>query len=120
ALRRGRVGACALLSLLGGGAVLLAAADVAALALWHGAPPASHAYAATALVLALYVALHAALGTIMALYTAARCQAGYVSAMRDLAPRNTLMWQGYTALCGLAALLLLQLWPWMAGAGTTP
>ncbi|PHK94258.1 cytochrome c oxidase subunit I [Pseudoroseomonas rhizosphaerae] len=114
ALRRGRMGACAALFLLGAPAGLLGAGAVAALPLRHGAPPTSHAYAAAMLVLALYVALHAALGAVMAAYTAARCGSGHVSALRDLAPRNTLMWQGYTALCGLAALLLLQFWPWMA------
>ena len=43
-----------------------------------------------------------------------RAFADHVSALRDLAPRNTGLWQGYTALSGVAALLLLQLWPWLA------
>ncbi|MBI0435274.1 cytochrome c oxidase subunit I [Roseomonas sp. KE0001] len=113
-LRRGGTGACSWLMGLGALAGLLAAFAFAALPLWRGQDFTGHAYAATALVLGLYVALHAGLGAVMAGFTLARCRAGYVSALRDLAPRNTGLWQGYTALSGVAALLLLQLWPWLA------
>jgi len=120
ALRRGGVGACAIWMLLGGGAGVLAAASLAAMPLLHGPDPTSHAHAAVAWVLSLYVALHAALGAVMAGFAALRCGAGYVSARRDLAPRNTGLWQGYTAMAGLAALGLLQVWPWLSGGAAAP
>src|SRR5690606_470874 len=68
-------------------------------------PPAiSHAYAATATVLFLYVSLHAAIGTSIAAFVALRCSRGFVSPARMLEPLVCRMWWTYTGVSGLVVL----------------
>ena len=71
-----------------------------------------HAYAATALALLAYVALHCGVGLVFALYGIWRSRAGYVSPSRALDISIAAPWHGYTALTGIAALALLVALPW--------
>ncbi|MFB9970134.1 cytochrome c oxidase subunit I [Pseudoroseomonas cervicalis] len=93
---------------------LLATAALAGLPWRAGADYTGHAQPAVLLAFSVYAALHAGIGTVMAGYSAARERAGYVSALRDLAPRNTGLWQGYTALAGLPCLGFWLLWGGLA------
>jgi cytochrome c oxidase subunit I+III len=85
----------------------MAVAGLAALAGLAPIDPTAHAYAATALALIGYALVHAAIGLIGALFVMARARAGFVSSLRRLEPRVLALWQGYTALSGLAVLALL-------------
>ena len=68
-------------------------------------PPAtSHAYAATATVLFLYISVHAAIGTSIAAFVALRCMRGFVSPARMLEPLVCRMWWTYTGVSGLIVL----------------
>ncbi len=71
-----------------------------------------HAYAATALALLAYVALHCGVGIVFSLYGIWRSRAGYVSPARALDISIAAPWHGYTALTGIAALALLVALPW--------
>ncbi|BBK39184.1 cytochrome c oxidase subunit I [Allostella sp. ATCC 35155] len=73
--------------------------------------PTEHAQAAAANALAAFVALHAGMASIAALYSLARLRAGYVSAVRDLALRNTALLAAYAAGTGILALALIHLLP---------
>jgi cytochrome c oxidase subunit I+III len=71
-----------------------------------------HAYAATALALLAYVALHCGVGIVFALYGIWRSRAGYLSLARALDVRIAMPWHGYTALTGVATVTLLLALPW--------
>jgi cytochrome c oxidase subunit I+III len=71
-----------------------------------------HAYAATALALLGYVALHCGVGLVFSLYGIWRSRSGYVSPTRALDISIAAPWHGYTALTGIAALALLVALPW--------
>jgi cytochrome c oxidase subunit I+III len=75
--------------------------------------PTAHAYAASTLALLVYAGFHAALGCVFALYGWWRSKAGYVSASRSLDLRIGSLWHDYTAVTGVAALLLATGMPWL-------
>jgi cytochrome c oxidase subunit I+III len=76
-----------------------------------------HAYAATALALLAYVALHCGVGIVLALYGIWRSRTGYVSPARALDVRIAMSWHGYTAVTGFATVALLLALPWAMFSG---
>lgn len=106
----------------GGGSAMLAQVAVAALhamatlvlmvLILSALPdPTEHAYAAISFVTLAYAALHSALGVVFGLFGAARIRSGYVSPARTLDLRIGVLWHDYTALTGIAAVLVVTMLP---------
>ena len=74
-------------------------------------PPSSHAYVACVWALALYAILHSGLAAIGSAFVLARCRAGFVSAIRNLEPRNLAAFSGYSALVGAIVVTAIHLAP---------
>jgi cytochrome c oxidase subunit I+III len=90
---------------------LIALAGLGALAVFDAPRPDTHAYAAITMVIIGCVLLHVLLGVVFAAYAIARCQAGYVSALRSTDMRGHAIWQLYTSLTGLGGLAFIVLAP---------
>jgi len=90
-----------------------AATIVLALMAWSETfpDPTTHAQAATAFALIIYLAFHSALAGILALYAIGRERAGYVSSVRTLDLRQTRAWGEYTAYTGFVILTTLAVFP---------
>lgn len=72
-------------------------------------PPASHAYAATVMVLFTYAAVHVALALLLMVFARARVGAGFVSDRRTAELRVAAMWQDYAAVVTLVVLLVTKM-----------
>lgn len=88
-------------------ASVAALAGLGVLAVAEAPAPDGHAYAAVTMVVIGYVMLHVLLGVLFAAYALARCQSGFVSALRSADMRGTAIWQLYTAITGLGGLALI-------------
>ncbi|PZN93106.1 MAG: cytochrome c oxidase subunit I [Alphaproteobacteria bacterium] len=71
-------------------------------------PPASHAYAATVMVLFAYAAVHVALALLLMVFAWNRVGAGFVSDRRTAELRVAAMWQDYAAVVTLVVLLVTK------------
>jgi cytochrome c oxidase subunit I+III len=88
------------LAVVGGGATLLAPHRV-------GLMPDGHVYGAIVWILAIWIALHAALGVLFLLYCLARRAAGRMTARHDMEQHNALLlWHFVAGMAALAALVL--------------
>lgn len=70
-----------------------------------------NAQAAAGNALAAFVVRHAGMAAIAALYSLSRLRAGFVSAVRDLALRNTALLAAYATGTGILTLALIHLLP---------
>ena len=77
--------------------------------------PFAHAYGATTIVLAGYIAFHALVSAIMAGYALARRHYGYVAARRMAELRILSLWADYTAVTGLIGLAAIFILPGAIG-----
>ncbi|MBU0725972.1 MAG: cytochrome c oxidase subunit I [Alphaproteobacteria bacterium] len=80
--------------------------------------PTGHALSATSFVILLYAALHCFLATVFAGYGLWRIKAGYVSPARLLDLRIGRLWQDYTAIAGLIALVFVAAITRLAAEGS--
>ena len=91
---------------VGAGAVALA--GLAAFFAFKAPDPSAHASGATLAALGGYVALHAAIGVLVAGFALVQARRGFVSAKRRLAVEIAWMWQAYTGVTGILALVLIH------------
>jgi cytochrome c oxidase subunit I+III len=77
----------------------------------------THAAAATMVVISLYAALRSAIGAIFAVYGIWRIRQGFVSRRRNLDLRLGGMWNSYTCLAGIVALLFPLVLAGLTGEG---
>ena len=75
-----------------------------------------HAYGAATTAIIVYVGLHAAIGALLAGFGIWRSRAGYVSQARSVDLRIGALWHNYTALIGLAMLLIVYGLPRVMGS----
>jgi cytochrome c oxidase subunit I+III len=109
--RRGRMTTARLL--LAAGALLSAAASIAALAgPWStGMDPTAHVYPAIVWILAIWAAIHGALGIIMQLYCLARSLAGRLTARHDMELHNVALYWHFMLVTALVTFLVIGLFP---------
>jgi cytochrome c oxidase subunit I+III len=77
--------------------------------------PTSHAYPATVWLLAIWAALHVAIGIIMLLYCAARRLAGRMSAHHDIDVNNVALYWHFTLFTVVVTVLIIAGFPLVAG-----
>lgn len=83
--------------------------------------PTAHAHSATALVVILYLVLHAGIGLIFACWSVFRWFEGYIGPRRLLDLRIGGLWHSYTAVAGFAGLAAIYIVTWLAqGRPTMP
>jgi cytochrome c oxidase subunit I+III len=97
----------------GGAALALAALLLLAMAV---PAPTRHALPATATVILLYAALHAAVGVVLAGYGLARWRSGHLSPLRSLDLRLAVPWQGYSLGAGAVGIAAAAALPRLAAA----
>ena len=103
--------------LASGGAILAAAASVAALLLGPsltGLKPSTHAYAAIVWLLSAWTALHVALGILMLLYCVARRWAKKMSGTHDIDIRNVALYWHFVAITLLVTIATIAGFPLLA------
>ena len=103
--------------LASGGAILAAAASVAALLLGPsltGLEPSTHAYAAIVWLLSAWTALHVALGILMLLYCVARRWAKKMSGTHDIDIRNVALYWHFVAIKLLVTVAVIAGFPLLA------
>ncbi len=111
---RGRVGLAR--AALAVGALATGAGGLAGLAgPWSsGLNPVLHVYPAIVWVIAIWVAVHAALGVIMQLYTLARSLAGRMTPAHDGDVRNVTLYQHFLAITAVVAFAVIGFFPELA------
>jgi cytochrome c oxidase subunit I+III len=83
--------------------------------------PTAHAFNAIALVVILYIVLHAGLGLVFALWAVFRWYEGYIGARRVVDLRIGSLWHLYTFATGAAGLAAIHAVTWLAeGRPTAP
>ncbi|MGD9915074.1 MAG: cytochrome c oxidase subunit I [Rhizobiaceae bacterium] len=109
--RRGGVGLARLL--LVGGAALAAAGSGAALAgPWtSGMDPTAHVYPAIVWILAIWAAIHGALGILMQLYCLARSLAGRLTPRHDMELHNVALYWHFMLVTALVTFLVIGVFP---------
>jgi cytochrome c oxidase subunit I+III len=105
-LRLGLAGAVVLA--LGGGAALLLGPYL------DGLDPRLHAYPAIVWMLAIWAALHLAIGVLMQLYCLARSMAGYLTPKFDIDIRNVALYWHFAVVTGIMTCILIALFPFAA------
>jgi cytochrome c oxidase subunit I+III len=90
---------------LGGCAALLAGPWI-----WE-MDPKDHVYSATIWLIAIWTALHGAVGILMLLYTAARRLAGRMTARYDIDICNTVLYWHFLAITAVAAVAVMAVFP---------
>ncbi|WP_082490718.1 cytochrome c oxidase subunit I [Aureimonas sp. Leaf454] len=114
ALRANRIGRVRLARILLGGAGLGSLAAGAAL-LWGpyvtGLEPSTHAYPAIVWTLAIWTAVHAAVGALMLFYCLARSLAGRLTPVHDLDLSNVALYWHFMALTAVVTVATIALFP---------
>ena len=79
-----------------------------------GLDPVQHVYPAIVWVLALWIAVHAALGVVMQIFVLARSFAGQMTPMYDADVRNVTVYHHFLALSALVTFLMIGFFPRLA------
>jgi cytochrome c oxidase subunit I+III len=109
--RRDRGPACCLALLAGAGCAVAGGGALAAAPWGAGLDPGAHAYPAIVAVLALWTALHVAVGVLMQVYCLFRRIRGRMTADRDMDVRNVVLYWHFTALTAAITALVVGGFP---------
>jgi len=112
--RRGNVAAGRLLLVLGIVATLSSLFAGLAGPWYSGMDPELHVYPAIVWTLAIWTAVHAAIGVIMQAYTLARSLAGKMTPVYDADLRNITVYHHFLALTGIVTFCTIGLFPGVA------